>query len=350
MKLFQSFVFFFLSSTILFAQDYATIYIEGDGVTPFYVKVEGVMQERLAKDYFIIPNLDAGYTNIEILFQQNIYPPQKFLIAIPNSGTRGFALKKINERKFSLYDLQQKRLIAADNKKVDDWVLEDANGFANQQAEQQVPRNTATSKPIEELPKFEPGRVKKAPKEVKKTTVAVEEAEQQPVFISGIELNKNEQTAGRNQQKEKAQVATKRRVSGNTKEDIKELPYFKLDENGNLIQPEKSNKVRTDLPAIPNTDCPDAMSNDKFEMLAIQFLDQQDDDSKLKFLRSKKNHCFSTEQVRILGKNMDTQSGRFEAVKSMYIQTSDQENFGKLEELFNTDFLKSKFRELSSPK
>ena len=143
----------------------------------------------------------------------------------------------------------------------------------------------------------------------------------------------------------------KRKRTGNTKEDIAELPVFKLDEDGNLIQPETPNLVRTDLPPVPNTDCPNAMDNEVFEGLAIQFLNKQDDDSKLKFLKeNKKNHCFSTEQVRILGKNMDTQSGRFEEVKMLYIQTSDQESYGKLEELFNTEFLKSKFRELVKPK
>lgn len=362
MKSIKLLIIVFLFSARVFAQDYASIYIEGDGETPFYVKVEGQMQERLAKDYFIIPNLDAGYTNIEILFQQNIYPVQKFLIAIPKSGTRGFALQKVNDRQFALYDLQEKRYIVSGNEKKDDWVSE-----ANPESKFVDHTQPATEKKVgekgtstDELPKFgSEKKIKKvtekvASKPVEKVTEIEpnEESEMQPQFISGIELNSNapQTTTASNRETSSNRPHPKKVKTGNTKQDIEDLPVYKLDEEGKLVKKNKETETRMDLPEVPNSDCPTAMDNDQFEDFALLFLNQTDDDKKLKFLsKNKKTHCFSTEQVRILGNNLETQSGRYEVVKMLYIQTSDQENYGRLEALFNTNFLKSKFKELINP-
>src|SRR5690348_10598532 len=107
----------------LVAKDYAYLYIEGDKQTPFYVKLEGQMMPRLGKNYCILPNLDAGVTNIEILFQQNLFPPQKFTVKIPEGGSRGFLLKKVNEKQFALYDIQQGFFLVSGNTINDDRLM-----------------------------------------------------------------------------------------------------------------------------------------------------------------------------------------------------------------------------------
>ena len=62
------------------AQGFSYVYIQGDKQTPFYVKMEGEMLPRYGKDYSIISELAPGPINIEILFQQNKYPAEKFVI------------------------------------------------------------------------------------------------------------------------------------------------------------------------------------------------------------------------------------------------------------------------------
>jgi hypothetical protein len=94
----------------LAAQPNSYIYIQGDKTIPFYVKVEGKMQPRYGKNYCIIPQLKAGKVNIEILFQQNILPPQSFTIDVPENGYRGFLLDKQKEG-YALYDLQTKKYL-----------------------------------------------------------------------------------------------------------------------------------------------------------------------------------------------------------------------------------------------
>src|ERR1043165_5716952 len=95
------------------------LYIQGDKQTPFYVKMEEEMQPRYGKNYSIIPQLAPGPLHIEILFQQNVYPAQKFTVLIPDGGSRGFLLVK-KEDSFALYDLQQGFYLMSGNSEADD--------------------------------------------------------------------------------------------------------------------------------------------------------------------------------------------------------------------------------------
>ncbi len=89
------------------AQSFSYIYIQGDKVTPFYVKMDGQMMPRYGKNYCILSELVPGPIHIEILFQQRMFPPKKFTIDVPENGYRGFLINK-KEQGFDLYDLQQK--------------------------------------------------------------------------------------------------------------------------------------------------------------------------------------------------------------------------------------------------
>ena len=89
---------------------YSYVYIQGDKKTPFYVKADGKMAARYGKNHCIIPGLKAGTINIEILFQQNIYPPQSYTITVPGNGHKAYMLTQ-KEKGFTLYDLEAKTTI-----------------------------------------------------------------------------------------------------------------------------------------------------------------------------------------------------------------------------------------------
>lgn len=334
--------------------NYSYIYIEGDKQTPFYVKMEGQMLPRLGKNYCIVPNLDAGVTNIEILFQQNNYPAQKFALNIPVSGRRGFVLQKVNDRQFALYDLQQGNYIVSGNKPEDDKLPEsDAEtAIAGSPTDVKGAPVTETTDP-EDLPAFTPTKSKKktpAPKPAK-----TEEQQTDNRFINDLELNtdKGQSVAPAATAlpafEEKTAPAPKKKKKPK-REVPADLPAI-ADENDGVDHRVTAGKP-TEVPeaaapaGIPNSDCRTAMSNDEFENFALKILDEDaDDDAKIKILtKNKKKNCFSTEQVRILANNLVTQSGRYDVVKMLYPQTSDQANYGKLESLFKTNFLKEKFR------
>ncbi len=70
------------------------------------------MMPRYGKNYCILSELSAGTAHIEILFEQNKFPAQKFTINVPENSGRGFILHKDNNA-FTLYDLQQKKYLPA---------------------------------------------------------------------------------------------------------------------------------------------------------------------------------------------------------------------------------------------
>ncbi|HET8573302.1 MAG TPA: DUF4476 domain-containing protein [Edaphocola sp.] len=310
-------LFFVLSGSYAVAQnDYSYFYFEGDQQTPFYVKVEGKMQPRYGQNHFIIPDLAEGYTHFEILFQQNEYPPQKFFLEVPGNGFRGFVLHKINDEQFALLDLQQQKYIPADNTKE-----EGAAGMLSPLSDAS-PAVTPAFKPASET-----GRDKRRRHEDMNGRLAL---------LAGdtvIRLSDNNDTvpAGREQ---------KMTADGSF------LNGIVLNGNNNEINA----KTDGSLPPVPNTDCPNAMSNEEFEGFALKLLDRDGDDNRLKYLKKQLNiYCFSTEQVRIIAKNLTMQSSRYEAVKMLYRHTSDQENYSRLESLFNTPFLKEKFNAILHP-
>ncbi|PSK92523.1 DUF4476 domain-containing protein [Taibaiella chishuiensis] len=337
--------------------NYSYIYIEGDKQTPFYVKMEGQMLPRLGKNYCIIPNLDAGVMNIEILFQQNSYPAQKFALNIPAAGRRGFVLQKVNDRQFALYDLQQGNYIVSGNKPEEDKLPEnnDAAVVVDNTADVKGEPVTAATDP-EDLPAFTPAKNKKKTPAAKQAK-SEEQQQADSRFISDLELN-----TGKGQPVAKTVEAVPAFEGQTTpapapkkkkkpkREVDPDLPAIRDEEDGQdhrvTADKPKAAPVAEEPAGIPNSDCRTAMSNDEFENFALKILDEDaDDDAKIKILtKNKKKNCFSTEQVRILANNLVTQSGRYDVVKMLYPQTSDQANYGKLESLFKTNFLKEKFR------
>lgn len=350
--------------------NYSYVYIEGDKQTPFYVKMEGQMLPRLGKNYCIIPNLDAGVTNIEILFQQNDYPAQKFALNIPAGGRRGFVLQKVNDRQFALYDLQQGNYIVSGNKPEEDK-LPDADAAAD--VATAAPATTATpateqntdlkGAPVTaatdpgDLPAFTPE--KKSKKKTAKPKVEKTEEQTDGRFINDLELNtdkgqsvtKAEEAALPAFEEKPAPVVVPKKKKKAKREVDPDLPAIKDEDDGvdhrvTADKPKQEAEPEAEVASIPNSDCRTAMSNDEFENFALKILDDDaDDDAKIKILtKNKKKNCFSTEQVRIIANNLVTQSGRYDVVKMLYPQTSDQANYGKLESLFKTNFLKEKFR------
>ena len=93
-----------LTAHVATAGDYSYLYFQGDKQTPFYVKVNGVMQPRYGKDYCIVPKLNAGEVEIELLFQQNLYPVETYHIQVPANCSRGFLLDR-KDSSYALYDL-----------------------------------------------------------------------------------------------------------------------------------------------------------------------------------------------------------------------------------------------------
>lgn len=362
----MKYIFGWIAGALLLAQtafagNYSYVYIEGDKQTPFYVKMEGQMVPRLGKNYCIIPNLASGVTYLEILFQQNAYPAQKFAVNIPEGGSRGFVLQKVNDRQFALYDMQQGNYIVSGNKPEDDRIPETVQQPAATHTDDPVAAVNATNAGTEEaLPAFgQEKKNKKTKNKPVKEQPAKEETKSDDRFIGNMELNTDgaqQTTAERlpdfNTSKPVPVVTKgKKKAKPKTIDTETSLAAINDEEESSNDKPAKTEKEGNNDQGIPNSDCKTAMSSEDFENFALKILDKADDDARIKVLsRNKGRQCFTTEQVRIIANNLDTQSGRYDVVKMLYAQTSDQSNYYLLESLFKTNYLKNKFKEIINPK
>jgi hypothetical protein len=273
------------------AQDFSYVYIQGDKQTPFYVKLEDEMMPRYGKNYSIISQLAPGPVNLEILFQQNVYPPQKFAINVPEHGYRGFLLLKKNNG-FSLYDIQQQFYVQAGNK------LEDDRAPVGKGEVAFVPVETkaeAVANTIKEQPKPASKKSKKVKAEVA--------APSGPQFMSNVELD-----------------------------------------NPHLAQQQDPKVIKNEV-AIINSDCPSAIDNDAFERIFNKVSDK-DDRNRLKYLLEQMNNCYTTNQARILTKTLKTDAERFTYLKNIYPRITDQSTFRTLENLLTTEEWKNYFRSM----
>lgn len=337
-----------LSSFLSQAQvsDYAYIYIEGDKETPFYIKMEGKMQPRLGQHYAILPNLDGGVTNIEILFQQNKYAPIKFAVKVPNFGARGLQLRKIEDQ-FALYDIQTGHYILPGNKATDDDITALAQMYsrANKSINEANTKETqvTTAKAVEQskntaLPAFNPG---KSNTDEPKTKEEIKEKEQeQPKTVA---------TPKETKPKDKPTKTKQPTLSGET--EIPNLPksdksptYIENVTINNNEDGETESSVADETGLPPNSDCKEAMSEAEFTTFLAR-LKEKEGENRIKFLNKYKRKCFTTEQVSYIGRSISSVSGRLQVLQQLYAQTTDQENYYMLESLFNTDFLKKKFKD-----
>jgi len=272
------------------AQSFSYVYIQGDKQLPFYVKLEDQMQPRYGKNYCIISQLAPGPINIEVLFQQNMYPPQKFTIKVPDNSYREFLLTRKGDA-FSLYDIRQQFYLPAGNSAEDDHMPLIDSAITT--------HATSTPRGTEEI--------QQPIVPIKKSKNKKQQVDNTPQFMNDIELNSDKSF-----QKDKP-IAGDSDVVINTK--------------------------------IPNSDCPKPIGNSAFEDIFNRMQDH-DSKSRLKFLLGKLDKCFTTNQVRILTKGLNDDPERFEFLKQAYSRVTDQSSYTTLESLLSTQEWKDQFHQI----
>lgn len=328
MNLFQKIVIItlaiFASISSMYAQ--SALYIQGDKNTPIYVKVEGQMMPRQGMNYCIVPGLEAGSAHFEVLFQGNKYPVQKYLITIPEDGVRGLLLTKVDDQNFALFDLQTQGYIY-NNNTTDEAFLQ-LNPIQSNTVVTNNNSTTTTSPKEVKRPKEE--KQQKEVKQQKETDIS-DNSKSNNRFIDNIDLT---------------ETKTREKTNVNDKGILVEEKLFKSKDDGVVKSKnqETNTTISTTETTIPNTDCTTAMNEGTFETFLGTFSAQSDDESKIKYI--KKNYekrCFSTEQAGILANMTNGQSSRFEILQIIFPRVTDQSNYGNLEKLFATDFLKKRF-------
>jgi hypothetical protein len=287
------------------AQTFSYIYIQGDKQTPFYVKFEDEMLTRYGKNYYIISELAPGPIALQILFQQNLYPPQKFVIQVPERGFRGFLLTK-KENQFFLYDIHQQFYLPAGNKAEDDHAPAIPEPQAVAIVEEPIKPVAQQKTTIAAKPKAVKPIKPVVVKSVNKATVEKTDGAEGPQFMDNIELG-----------------SSKSPSQGT-------LP------GGRVIK----NKV-----AIINSDCPRAIDNSAFQNLYKKVSGKSGTD-RLKLLLEKLDNCYTTNQVRIMARLLADDAERFTYFKKVYAKVTDQSAFANLDKMLTSADWKQYFKEL----
>lgn len=333
-----------LNGVVLNAQDKndAFVYIQGDKQTPIYVKMEGEMQARYSKHFVILNGLAAGPLHLDVLFQQNAYPTQKFILNIPESSQRAFVLKKIDNTKFALYDLSSGHYIAAGNKVEDDMISTDPNKDLQdllavaEPASKEVPEQTTGDEELPEFPSATPEKKVKTPKKkkpakVKEEVVAETPAEEvPPVEQVQPEPAKDERFLSFEMQKQQ-ESGTKE--NSRRRNNRKEEPAVAEEQQA----PPKVTKSSS-------VDCAEGMTGTAFDNFMQQLKNRTDEETRLTYImKYGKNACFTTEQVRLTASTFASQSSRYEVARVLKAKVVDADQYEQLLGLFNTNYLKQRF-------
>ena len=298
-QLILAFLVILATTEVVRAQDWSFVYIQGDKKTPFYVKLEGQMLPRYGKNYHIIPRLESGPIKVQILFQQNAYPPQDYTILVPDFGYRGFLLVQ-KEGAYALYDIQQQFYLKPGEE--DRLPPEDAVGSEPETA-------TVISEPVTE-PDFESATEPVSDISADETGITVEPQEtkavvasnsSEPAFIANLVLNK----------------------TGNSEDSA--VAEKALDVTEDVL-------LESGKPGIPNSDCPEPMTDKTFRSVLNYLPDMKQNDKLIVyFLKQSSVSCFSTRQVYQLALRLKSESVRFTFLKNVYSRVTDQQNFSMLE-------------------
>jgi hypothetical protein len=347
-----------LSQGLLLAQDKndAFVYIQGDKQTPIYIKMEGEMQARYSKNFVILNGLAPGPLHLDVLFQQNAYPTQKFILNIPESSQRAFVLKKVDNTKFALYDLNSGHYVTAGNKLEDD-IMTDPNKdlqelVAGNTPVAAVPTTAPEQTTGDALPDFPSEKPQKKPKVGKpKKEKPVKEEE---VVVTEPETE------------ETAPVVAKEQAPAPKEKDERFLS-FEMQQKQEAAQNENNNRRRNrreeerennntnadvpvvaEVPAKPNrsgsANCAEAMTEVAFDNFMQQLKNRTDEETRLAYImKYGKNYCFTTQQVWITASTFSSQSSRYEAARVLKPKVVDADQYEQLLKLFNTNYLKQRF-------
>ena len=307
-------------SAISVAQDFSYIYIQGDKKTPIYTKVEGVMMPRYGKNYALISRLAPGPLNVEILFQQNEFPPLTFTILVPENGKRAFLLNRKGDE-FSLFDLEQNFYLKPGNSESDDHLPTILNNKNIQAEIPEIPqeytaqeKKNVGKKEVVIVPQDE--IIEKEPKVIMPEKAIVSDEVSKPAFIEDITFNNDQNKTINSGRTSDVQV-----VSDGTSREVL------------------------------NSDCRQKINQIAFQKLLNNINQKKTEDERLGVLLSSvKEHCFSTEQATELVQNLQSDIAKYSALKNLYPKITDQSNFATLETLIEDADWKASFRSLSQPK
>lgn len=309
---------FILTYNFSIAQDFSYLYLQGDKKVPIYVKLEGTMMPRSSKNYALLSKLAPGPANIEILFQQNIYPATKFSILIPPNSKRAFIVQ-YKDSMVQLYDIEQGFFLKANNLLSEDKLPDSLmSSFVDTNKEISEPNGDKISTTLP-------------------TDAQTDTSTNKLDSISTDEVNtKTDQVQDANN----TEVATSPKFINNI--------IFDNNANNNENNTEQTNpNVSSNNILEKNLNCPNSANTYTYNKILNELNRLTTEDQKVGLLTSFANkYCFSTEQIKVFLNSLSTDIYKYTLLKNIYNKTVDQQNYIYLKNHLQEDDFKTLFDQL----
>jgi hypothetical protein len=366
-----------LCQTTLLSQDRYFMFVQTENDQAFYARVQGRTLSSSANGYLIVPRITDTSISITFGFPKRLFPEQTFLIRNIRSD-KGFLLKNSPEKGWMLSDMQTADIflaISADKPEptrmasrppadpfsellstvIDDSSLRETpivatpappairkpavtkiNTFdsSNKSTIQQPPPAVLSQDVKSDVSK--PMNADVSPSRVATATKLMEQ-----IDASGVQMVFTDQAAGGVTDTISIWIP---KASG-AKPDIP---------RSNVVKdpPASDPTPKSDQPALTDrTDCKSFISIKDLGLLRRRMETLNDEDSKVSLaLRSFKESCFSTEQVRSLLVVFGREEGRFKLLDAAFPHVFDPARFAELESVLKDSYFIYRFRKkISSP-
>lgn len=364
-----------LSQTTLLSQDRYFMFVQTENEQAFYARLQGRTMSSSASGYLIVPRITDTTISITIGFPKRIFPEQTFLIRNIKSD-KGYLLKNIPEKGWMLSDMQSGDILLAistDKPEPSRMASRPAADPFSELLSTVIDDSSLRETPIVAAP-ASPAIRKPAVTKTNTLDSSNKLTIQQPPLISlssdvKVDVSKPvnaDVSASRAASATKimeqidasgVQMVFADQVAGGMTDTIsiwipKASGARPDSAKSNVLKdpPATDSTPKSAQPAFADrTDCKSFISVKDLGLLRRRMETLTDEDSKVSLaLRSFKESCFSTEQVRSLLVVFGREEGRFKLLDAAFPHVYDPSRFAELESVLKDSYFIYRFRKKTS--
>ena len=360
------------------AQQLHFIYIQSEQQQPFYIKLNDKLLSSSTAGYLVIPKLTKGNYSLSIGFPKSEWPTQVVYVEVGDKDL-GYLLKNFGDKGWGLFNLQTMEVLTAQrsaatvpgNKVVrnDDFssVLADVVNTPSIKESSETPKTVVTNKEaVSEIPPAaKPELSPVVPTSSIKLLSSIRSAtEMKLVYVDQAQAGSDtievvlqlptlvepSEQAAVSEAAEPAPVKETVKETRRPGSETNEPKFLDINvpsdptNNDTVVAREPKKEGAATLQMI-NSDCKQLANDDDFVKVRKKMAAQKSDDKMVEAAKkSLRQKCFSTEQVRNLGRLFLSDEGRYKFFDASYPHVHDTANFPVLASEFTDAYIISRFK------
>lgn len=357
----------------LHSQDRYFLYLQTDNEQAFYARVQGRTLSSSANGYLILPRISDSVLTITIGFPKRLFPEQTFEVNNIRSD-KGYLLKNLPEKGWALVDMQGQDMLvsasAAPTRATEPTAKAAADPFsellstviADSSLMETPILVTTPPPPVKTSPPKQPSKSVDSSVVVQPQPSETLPAPKPETAVSVVPENNPPRPAGSRKLLEQidgsgVQLVFSDETSSGKPDTIS--VFIPKDKSAQISPqpkpvgtvPETTDSSQTISRSVPDrSDCKSFVNARDLGLLKRRMEMLTDEDAKVALaLRSFREACFSTEQIRNLLLVFGREEGRFKLLDAAYPYVSDPSRFVELESVLKDSYFIYRFRKKTSP-